>query len=128
MALETDLYSFLTGQSPALCGNRIYPHKLPEKNLSLPAITYMRAGTFTDQALDGPSGDQRPRIQFDVWAERYLEGQAVADQLESLLDGFRGMMGERLVRTVMLENRFDLYEDAARYERVVLEFIFGYGG
>lgn len=89
--IETDLFTLLTGNPAikALIGNRIFPLLLPD-DCAKPAVSYQLISTVRDYDLDGPTGMQTVRIQFDCWGSRYAEARAVSAAIAALLDGFAG--------------------------------------
>ncbi len=71
----------------ALQGARLFPLSLPQE-ISLPAMTYRR--------IDSPrvmtqTGDQfaRPRYQFDLYADTYLEAESLANAFLQAISDWR---------------------------------------
>ena len=92
----------------------------------LPAITYQRIFTPRSKTLAGPNGHLRPLVQFDCWGNTFKEARDTADAMRLALDGYSGPAGSITVRASTLETQQDLYEDGARYRRVLMEFSFSH--
>lgn len=94
MAVEEDIYSFLTGNAgvAALVGTRVYPLMLPQ-DCTLPAVAYRRVDTPRIYSHQGYSGLARPRFQFDCLAASYASASAVAEAVRSAFAGWREAYG-----------------------------------
>lgn len=71
----------------ALQGTRLFPLALPQ-GISLPAMTYRRVDA-TRELTQGGSDVARPRYQFDLYAETYLEAEALAEAFLSAVGDWR---------------------------------------
>ena len=109
--LEKGLFSVLSGNSPQTsAASRIYP-RLPQ-NVTYPAIRYQRISTERNLAITGPVGVNSATVQVDCRAESYSECKSLADEVRSILHGYRGVWGTLTARLVDLESENDLeYQD-----------------
>jgi hypothetical protein len=104
-----------------LAGNRLFPVELPEQE-ALPAVTYQLISTTDLYAIDGAIDFTRVRLQFDVWANRYLEAKDLARALHSVLDSYSGdLSGVRVwgIQRVRCDDQFD---SEARIRRVSVDY------
>lgn len=100
---------------------RIYPNQLPQR-ATLPALVYTRISTLFYQTRDS-SSLERPRFQFDCWAESYGAARTVAQQLRAALPTLRQASNPR-VDAALLENDQDILEaDPGRFRAVVEAYI-----
>jgi hypothetical protein len=85
------LVDYLLGQPgiAALVAKRIYPDYFPQSE-QLPAIAYTLEDDSSQQTQQGPSGMREAVYQINVWADTRREVMAVAREVRSALDGFRG--------------------------------------
>jgi len=118
----------------ALVGDRILPMPFDQAG-TVPAITYRRVTTRRNQTLDGPSGLEWARTQYDIWARNEQKPTAgeVFEALKLALDGKAPSRGFPFVRqgvkvmNVEVGTHQDLYDDAVRLHRVSVELVIGYG-
>lgn len=94
----------------ALVADRIYPVILPQKP-TYPAITFGKVSGLRAPNLSGPSGLARPRISISSWGLTYKSAKDVATAVRQAMDGFSGLMGSVRVKSVTIDNEFDLFED-----------------
>jgi len=107
--LEKGLYDFLAGTSPQLsCAGRVYP-RLPQ-GVTFPAVRYQRISANRTQAIDGNVGVTEVTVQIDCMAETYSETKVLADEVRTLLHGYRGAWGALVCRHITLETENDFYE------------------
>lgn len=103
---------------------RLYPDMLPE-GIAYPAVSYFRVSTPRIHCLEGPIGFAQPRFQFSTWANKKSDVIAVAEALRHALDGFRGQMGEVLVRGILSDDEMgdhDEYDGRTRSFHRVIDF------
>lgn len=79
MSEAEDIVEWVSDQVPEVEG-RIYPLVLPVTPV-LPAVTYQLVSEPQDPIQDGP-GLAEPRYRFKVWAETYIELDAVVRSLK----------------------------------------------
>jgi hypothetical protein len=115
--IDNSLYSYLLAQAPLsnLISDRLYPGILPEE-AGYPAVAYIRVSTPRLYGIGGPMGYAEPRIQFSAFARTYAETVNVIAALRTILDGFRGVMGDTNVREISSDN--ELGEHDGGYEPV----------
>lgn len=107
--LEQGLYTLLSGNSPQTsAGTRIYP-RLPQ-NVTFPAILYTRLATDRVQAIDGNVGVTEVMVAVDCVAESYSDVKSLADQVRTILHGYRGSWSTLVCRNCVLDNESDYYE------------------
>ena len=105
----------------ALLSTRVYPAQLPQRP-TLPALTYTRISTLFYQTRDS-SSLERPRFQFDCWADSYGAARGVAQQLRQALATLRQSSNPR-IDAALLENDQDILEaDPGRWRAVVEAYI-----
>jgi hypothetical protein len=82
----TDLQTFLTANVglTALISGRLYPNNAPA-DAALPFVIYYEFATPREQSLTGPIVVSKPRIQYSIYSQHYLDGLAVADALRAAL-------------------------------------------
>jgi len=112
MTLEADMRTYLLAQAglTALVGERVTPFGKRLQGEDVPAITYqLVAGPTTHYSHNGPS-DYEVSFQFDCWASDADEALAVAGELQTALDGYRGTWGDHRVGSVFFTTVLDEYE------------------
>ena len=72
-----------------LVGTRIFPDYFPQSE-QLPAIAYTLEDDSSKHTQQGPSGMREAIYQVNIWADTRREVMAVAREVRSALDGFRG--------------------------------------
>lgn len=101
--------------------DRVHPNQLPQRP-TLPAVVYTRISTLFYQTRDS-SSLERPRFQFDCWAESYGEARTVAQQLRQALRTLPQASNPR-VDAMLIENDQDILEaDPGRFRAVVEAYI-----
>lgn len=107
--LEIGLFSLLSGNSPqTAAGTRIYPI-LPQ-GVTFPAILYTRLSTERQQALDSNVGVTEVMVSVDCVAETYSAVKSLADEVRTILHGYRGAWSTLVCRNVVLEDESGYYE------------------
>lgn len=118
----------MTGIGSPIVRTRIYPGMILDEGVVIPegsgALTLMVVDNGTDHILDGVSdGLYRPRIQFDVWAMRAKDVEALAKALRTALDGFTGaFLGSTEVDVLLWDNEIDkpeVYAERKQYCRML---------
>ena len=94
-------------------GSRMYPiGAVPEPTPKM-YLTWQMIDRPHVHNQDGSSNLANPRIQFDIWAESEYDAARVMDILISLLDTFRGTMGdnpnETTIRLIAIDTDGELY-------------------
>jgi hypothetical protein len=127
MSIASDLRTYLLADATltTLVGTRMYPLKLPQAP-TMPAIIYTWISGARVHSTDGPSGLSNPRVQFDCWAQTYLEAEALLEALRKRLDGFQGTAGSSWIQAVFFETERDGYDDDTELYRRSADFFVWY--
>lgn len=104
--LEKGLVTKLKSQTTA--GARVHP-MLPQ-GITFPAIRYQRVTATRTQALNANVGVTSVTLQIDCFADTYSQAKTLADEVRTILHGYRGVWGTLTARHVSLETENDLYE------------------
>jgi hypothetical protein len=99
------LVDHLLGQPSltALVATRIFPDYFPQSE-QLPAIAYTLEDDSTQQTQQGPSGMREAVYQINIWADTRREVMAIAREVRSALDGFRGAFKDIPILGVFLDS------------------------
>lgn len=105
---EAVLRSALVGSASvaALISTRIYPVVAPA-SAALPLVTWRRAGITRAHTLSSPMGVPQVSIEYQVYAATYEAARDIADEMRSVLDGYRGTVDNTTVRQTSLQNEVD---------------------
>ena len=89
--------------------------------VTLQEVSALDAG----QSLGGPSTTTRARWQVDAYSDRRDVARTMGRQVRAALDGYagNGAGGDFVVRSVLFEDRRDLYEADELLHRVSTDFI-----
>lgn len=106
-----------------LVSTRIYPAPLPQRS-ALPAITYQRISTLPYQTRDSAKANyERPRFQFDAWANGVAILGTVTDELRNALASIQQSSNPR-VDVTLLQDAQVIYEaESGRYRAILDAFI-----
>jgi len=98
------LVDYLLGQPgiAALTAKRIYPDYFPQDE-QLPAIAYTLEDDSSQQTQQGPSGMREAIYQINIWADTRREVMAVACEVRSALDGYRGAFKDTYIIGAFLD-------------------------
>ncbi len=120
MSFAEDLFSYFTTRPAlnALVDERVYPVKLPQ-GPTLPAITYQQVSDAPEYSHDAYASSS-PRIQFTVWAESFIEGEAIAKQVKVEAGAWHGVMRG----AAFVENSVDLGEPVTKIYQVAIDVMF----
>lgn len=126
--LDKGLHDFLISQEiiTAIVGARIYPDQVPQGQ-PRPAITYRVPTTDADYHADGPSGLVEATVTVSCQARSHGAAKDLADIVEPLLSGYRGLLTDAPVRAMLLDDvRKEMVPDAAgsdvHFHAVVLDY------
>lgn len=118
MSLESEMFSYLSGEMPSV-DSRIYPMGKRPQGGELPAVTYQLVSGPTSHYSHAGVSDYEASYQFDCWADDADEAMDVAAELQTALDGYRGAWGSILIGSVFLDIVLDDYEpDTGLYRRL----------
>lgn len=123
--LEKALVAYLLANAPvaALVGKRIHALVIPQKS-AFPAIRYQRVSTVRPRTKDGPTGDERVRLQVDVYATRFEGATALGRAVHDAIDAFAGVRSGIRIAWTSTEDESHNYEPQAEagLYRVSLDF------
>lgn len=135
MSLGAGIFEFLS-EAGLVVDDRIYPLTLPQ-GVSLPAITHQLVSDTPlpthSWAQDHPSYDGRKykeaRVQFNAYGTTFDEAEAVANELEAAITGYRGLWGDVQIESVLPALSLDDYDvDTKSWRRISDYFIAWLGG
>jgi hypothetical protein len=109
--LHEALFDYLSGAGTT-AGNRIYPQQLP-LGVTLPAIRYAKVSDPSEATMTGPSTLRHPRYQFDCFADgddAYNDATTLANEVQSLLDGYSGLMKDVTVNAGLQQDSRDNFD------------------
>ena len=127
MSVESDLKARLVADATVngLIAGRCYPGVLPQSP-SYPALTFFRVSATRLYNFRGTASRVTARFQIDCWAATHIQARALADAVRASLHAIVGTMGSTSIGYVRLDNELDVYEDAVKEFRVILDFIIDY--
>lgn len=110
MTLEQALFTYLTSKTTVtdLVSTRIFGNALPQ-DTELPAIVTTLISAEHDHHLSSASGIVTARFQIDCLADDYLQAADVAEALRQVLQAYRGSMGDRTVKSTILDVERSFY-------------------
>jgi hypothetical protein len=123
MSIGAGIYALLKADDgvAAVVGGRIFPVLLPE-NATLPAMTYQIIGGTSDPTFE-TSGPQRVRIQFDVFAAKYIDADSGREAIRKVLNGFVGSLADgTYLQNANLIQGTDYFLEYPRSFRCMSEF------
>jgi hypothetical protein len=99
------LVDYLLGQPgiAALIATRMFPDYFPQSE-QLPAIAYTLEDDSSQPTLQGPSGMREAVYQISVWADTRREVMAIAREVRSALDGYRGAFKDTPILGAFLDS------------------------
>jgi len=82
--IQADIYSVLSKDSEisAICGNRIYPQRLPQ-GVSVPAVVYTMNDITPVKSLTGESGLDNGTVEIVCWALEYTKAHLLAEAVRA---------------------------------------------
>lgn len=85
--VEPAIYEKLKG----LAGGRVYAMRAPQNSVT-PFIVFQRIDSSRWRHINGPDGFNQASIQVDCYASGYYAAKDLGASVETLLDGFRGLV------------------------------------
>lgn len=70
---------------------RVYALRAPQ-NATAPFVVYQRISRENWRSINEPSGIAQALMQVDTYATTYFEAKTLAASIETILDGFRGIV------------------------------------
>jgi hypothetical protein len=89
-----------------------------------PYLVLQTASGDRGYVMDGPDGISGPTIQFDCYAARFMDNETTQKILLSLLDGYRGSIGNFNTQGVFFRGQSDEYDDKDKIFRTSIDFQF----
>jgi len=109
LAVEGDLKTLLG----TLVSGRCYPLVAPDLTPT-PYIVYSVISNIPQTTLDGPTGTENRRVQFDVWGDTYGAVKALEVTVKST-------MAASVIRNLPLST-MDMYESETKLYRVTMDY------
>lgn len=113
------IFGRLDGQTSA--GSRVYPLLLPQ-DPTLPAVTYQQISSTRMRAMGNDGPMTRARIQLNSWGSSYAEARTLAEEVETALNRFRGVVAGLRVLDILLDNEIETYESETEARRVIQDY------
>jgi Protein of unknown function (DUF3168). len=101
---QVDLHNFLT----AALSVQIQPRRASQNVAVYPYVTYFLVTSTEETQLNGSSGIQEDRWQFDAFSTNPLDCVVAIEQLKSTLTHYHGMVGGTEVLTITKINEMDM--------------------
>ncbi len=99
----------------ALVDTRVWSQVLPQ-NPKLPAVVLTIVSGDSDDALDGPSGVRRRRVQIDCWGESRKSADDVGRAVQATLnDHAGGAQGFEIQGVFLLTETWDFDPETKRF-------------
>lgn len=105
----------------ALVSTRVHAGEAPQ-NTARPYVTYQNISEFREYGFGGGIGIVRARYQFDVFADSYLSGRAIIEQLRLALDFWTSPSSSPEIIRVTAENVIDGFEPDTRLHHPSFDF------
>ena len=99
-----DLYNFLVDALSV----QIQPRRVSQNVAVYPYVTYFLVASREEVQLDGSSGIQEDRWQFDAFSTNPLDCVVAIEQLKSTLTHYHGLMGGTEVLSITKINEMDM--------------------
>lgn len=128
MTIYEAIYARLTGFAglAALVGDRVYPNTMPQ-DTTKPAVAYrlVTDDTPQPQQLVGEPDLIRARFQFDSYAKKYDDANAVRLQIRRALKRWE-QTGPPVVQVAFALSNVDLYEQDTELHNCSSDFEINY--
>lgn len=122
--LRGELIAFLKDGLQGTIG--VYPVRAPIEAV-YPLVTVAYVSDYSEHVHTGPDGLIRRRIQLDIWSEDHDTTDELAEQVQRLLDGYRGPLGDSVtVGSCMKDNEFDADDTTTRLWRRIQDYQVAY--
>jgi len=99
---------------------RCYP-EIPQ-NPSLPLIAYYQISGVREHDLEGPVGMAVHRYQVDSLAETYAGARELGRAVEAALDGYRGVVDDFNVHSILLVGERTAWEPGLNLHRIIQDY------
>ena len=117
MSLESKIYAALSTATAltALVGTSIFPDHKPQES-STPSVVYSRVSGLRDYHLQGFSGLENARVQFDIYSTDIDGRRKVTDQVVTAIEAFTSFTA------MALSSPIDQYDDRLQIYRRIQDF------
>lgn len=105
LAAQTGITNLIGGATP-----RIYPVRRPQA-VTGDAICFWRTSGGHDHNLTGSSGTAIGTFAIEAISSSYTNADAIAEAIRQGMQGFSGTMGSTAVKSVILDDEQDGYDD-----------------
>lgn len=102
----------LIGATPAGDLPRLFPIDR-QQGSKLDAIVYQRVSTDHLECLQAAAGYATATIEFDCLSASYAGAKRLAEVLRTVLDGFRGTMGNQPIKSCRIQDEADDFDAPA---------------
>ena len=86
MSIAKAIYTLIDGVS----GEASIYHLHASQDAAPPYIVFQRVDRTILRSINRPSGVEQAEFQIDVYATDYPTAESLSDQIQTLLDGYRG--------------------------------------
>ena len=121
MSADAAVRDLLVTAQTAL-GPRIYPLTAPPE-AARPFAVMTRVSTVRDQALDGPGGLARARLQLDIYAATVLQARSISTAVRAALDGFSGAASGVTIHRIALDGEQEQFDAPGDLYRTILDLL-----
>lgn len=111
-----------------LVGKRIYYVKAPQ-DVAIPYLVFQKISEISTHSHQGYSHLKEARFQFSAFATTYIGSKTINAQLQTILDGFTGVMGGSgglEIGLCLLDDETDLYEPEYKLHYSPVEYLIAY--
>lgn len=124
MSIESEIFTTLKENAglSALVNGRVYPMRLPQR-ATLPAVSYQRVSTMVYQTRDNNVGLDRPRFQFDAWADDFDDVVAMRPALIRALLSLHAESNLRVDATILTNDQDVIEPESGRYRAIIEAYI-----
>lgn len=114
-----------------LCSGKVYALRAPDNTVG-DFIIFSRTDTENWRSINNPSGIAQATIQIDCYGKTYYTTKAIASSVETILDGFSGVVPygsnspqDTITLNATMQGAADLYDqtDEPFMYRVTMDFL-----
>lgn len=124
MSIETSIAAFLA-TNVTLAGGHIHALRLPQ-DPTFPALVYQRISTVRTYSHQGDSNLPECRFQITCWGSTYASVRQLVAQLNSVLGGFSGTMGDVYIGHALLAGDLDIHEVPTMLFQAPIDFMIAF--
>ncbi len=110
--LEPAIVAALKGSTDlaAICGDRVYPSRIPEQCPRLPALAYQIQDVDRVTSLRGAAGLRRVDVELECRSLIKADNRDAREVIRLLFQGFIGNLGQVKIKYISLDTESDEYE------------------